>query len=831
MSSDPRALYQRGVHLADRGRYVDARRVLTSAARAAAAAGDANLQARITGTTAYLLAQQADGVEAERLCREALALPGLSTETVAILEGQLGSIELERGHLDSAAAWLSRSVEGLTDEPVRAANMRMNRSVVNMRRGRLDDASVDLIAAEAAYREAGLPLDADQAVHNRAYVLMLAGDLVAALRLMQRVREPLDEESDVWAAINELDRAEVLRDAGLVGEAERSLASVAQTFARHGVRQDRAEAEYHLARSLLNHNPERAAQVAATAARRFRSIGSDGWAMRAEAIKLRAQLAVGRVDRSGAPVATPRALPRPAVVAEVADALEAHGHRSDAALLRMSELLARLRRGADPRAVVVPRTPRWASLELGLLAHEVRAERARVAGDESGARRYAAGGLELLITSRGAVGSLDLSGSNSMQGLGVITAGLASAMRSGRPALVFEWSERARHLNQQMVPLRPPPDPELAADLAELRVLRVDHGGTDWLSDPRAALLRDRARERQWSRTRGRSLNDRVQLEELREELGVDDVALSYVFDGNRLGVVAVDATSARFLSLDWRRVVAALRGLRADLDMAASVRTGPMAEVVRGSLDERLAALSRLLLDQALGPAGGRSRVLITAPGVLGGLPWTMLPGLAGRAITVAPSASSWVRARRAAARPLTSAGFAAGPRVARGDEEIRAAAEAWRTSARLHDGDATADAVTALASTVDVLHIAAHGRHSADNPLFSGLELVDGTLFGYDIDLMTRPPQVVVLSACEVGRSAVRWGDESIGMTRVWLHAGTACVIAAPVIVADDAACELLAAMHEGLAAGVTPSEALAAASARTGIVAPFQVHGAGF
>ena len=66
---------------------------------------------------------------------------------------------------------------------------------------------------------------------------------------------------------------------------------------------------------------------------------------------------------------------------------------------------------------------------------------------------------------------------------------------------------------------------------------------------------------------------------------------------------------------------------------------------------------------------------------------------------------------------------------------------------------------------------------------------------------------------------------------MTRVWLHAGTRCVVAAPVVVADDAACELLGAMHAELAAGLAPAEALAAASARTGIIAPFQSHGAGF
>jgi CHAT domain-containing protein len=113
----------------------------------------------------------------------------------------------------------------------------------------------------------------------------------------------------------------------------------------------------------------------------------------------------------------------------------------------------------------------------------------------------------------------------------------------------------------------------------------------------------------------------------------------------------------------------------------------------------------------------------------------------------------------------------------------------------------------------------------------MFSGLELADGALFGYDIDRIPQVPQTVVLSACEVGRSSVRWGEESVGMTRTWLHAGARCVIAAPVVVADDVACELLGAVHEGLAAGIAPAEALADAAARTGHVAPFECHGAGF
>ena len=255
------------------------------------------------------------------------------------------------------------------------------------------------------------------------------------------------------------------------------------------------------------------------------------------------------------------------------------------------------------------------------------------------------------------------------------------------------------------------------------------------------------------------------------------------------------------------------------------------MAEVVRTALESRLATLSTLLVEPMAHLLRGSDRVVLTAPGALAGVPWMMLPALRARVLTVAPSASGWLRDRSDTWRAPTSAGFAAGPRVARGDEEVQRAGSAWLDPAILEGASASVGAVVDLAARVDVLHVAAHGRHTPDNPLFSGLELSDGALFGYDIDLIPALPATVVLSACEVGRSSVHWGEEAVGMTRVWLHAGARCVIAAPVIVADDAACELLAAMHDGLAAGEMPSEALAAAAEKTGIVAPFQAHGSGF
>jgi tetratricopeptide (TPR) repeat protein len=830
-SPDPSTLYRRGVDQVNEGRYVEARRSLARAARAAEDRGDVDLAARIAGTTGYLLAISSDADAGEQLCREALARPGISTDTVAILHGQLGSIEMSRGRLDSAAEWLSRSIRGLSHDPLRAANMRMNRALVNMDRGEFASAKADLETAERAYRDAGDLLAASQAEHNHGYVSMLEGDVVGALQTMERVRAPLDSESELWAATNELDRAQALSDAGLITEAEASLANVARVFAKLRAVREQADAEYLLARSLLRHAPVRAGKVAAAAAKRFRRVGSDARALRAEAIHLRARLAVGSAGIPDDPTAASRRLPRSADIAVTADALERQGLRADAVALRLAERLAQLRRtGRDPRGDSI-RLPKRLPLEIALMTQELRSEQAAHAGREGEARRQAARGVEVLERSQHTMGSLELQGASAMLGRGLLTAGLSSAVRSGRPDVIFDWSERARHMSMQVVPVRPPPDPELAADLAELRMIRAAHPDGEWLVDARAAALRDRARERQWSGTGAASIHERVALDEAQSALDDGDSFISFVFDGRKLVALVATRGRAEAVALDWPRVRSALSGLRSDLDMSASVRSGPLAAVVQASLDDRLATLSKLLVEPTPTLAPEARRLAIAVPGVLSSVPWTMLPALRARAVTLTPSISRWVRERSAAPWRTDAVGFAVGPHVARGEEEVARAAAAWKSERVLCGESATVDAVTGLAADVDVLHLAAHGRHSRDNPQFSALELADGPLFGYDIDRMPRVPQTVVLSACELGRSSVRWGEEAVGMTRVWLHAGTRCVVASPVVVTDDVACELLGAMHESLAAGSVPAEALALAVERTGIAAPFQVHGTGF
>ena len=821
-------LYRRGVDSSNASRHAAARRELETAL---ARTDDAELRARIVGTLANLISLRGEPERARSLCWAALDGDGISPHTAAVLHGQLGLLALGVGDFEETVKFSSRALEGLdAQQPAHEAgegevraNVLLNRSVALMQLGRLDASLADLREASAIFAQVGDAASNAMCEHNAGYLALLQGDLVRALDGMERAARVLRGDSSVAAAIGEIDRAEVLRDAGLTSEAEQMLARAARTFGAHGMRQARGEAEFNLARSLLLHDPARAVGVARAAARRFAGLGSEIWGTRATGVALRGVLGGG-----GTPV-------RVSEVEALASRLADQGFGAEALALRLACAHREAREGRTSNAS--PRVPAGAPLGVRMLGHEVRAQRAATRGREFETRRAAAAGLDELAGWQQSFGSLDLLTSVAMHGRGLMLAGLGSALRSRNPEVVFEWSERARHLSQQVVPLRPPPDPALAEELAELRMLRADAAGDGWLSGRRAVELRERVRGRQWSTTESVGARTRLGLAQARAGLG-DAALLSYVWDGMRLVCLVVDAERTAVLDIcDGAALNAVRSGLRADLEMSAAVRSGPLGDVVSRALAARLERLSTMLLAEVLVHTAAQ-RLVLTVPGVLAEIPWAMLPHIAGRSFTLATSATRWVGERELAASSAPRrAGFAAGPGVARGEEEIAVAAAAWRASGAagavtmLTGSEATTAEVGRVAASTDVLHIAAHGRHSAENPMFSGLELVDGTLFGYDIDLMQGVPGTVVLSSCELGRSSVRWGEEAVGMTRAWLHAGTGCVVAAPVTVADDVACELLGAMHAHLAAGHAPADALAAASERTGLRTPFQCHGAGF
>jgi CHAT domain-containing protein len=165
--------------------------------------------------------------------------------------------------------------------------------------------------------------------------------------------------------------------------------------------------------------------------------------------------------------------------------------------------------------------------------------------------------------------------------------------------------------------------------------------------------------------------------------------------------------------------------------------------------------------------------------------------------------------------------------------DAEARAVAANWPgVVARTGVGSTCERLENALGDST-LVHVAAHGRHLTQNPLFSSLELADGPLFAYDLDAGVEVAEVVVLSACELGMSTVRPGDQSLGWTAVLLDKGARSVVSAVASVNDRVTGQVMTDLHVRLRAGVDSASALAQAQAAAharGDVAPFACFGAG-
>ncbi len=123
----------------------------------------------------------------------------------------------------------------------------------------------------------------------------------------------------------------------------------------------------------------------------------------------------------------------------------------------------------------------------------------------------------------------------------------------------------------------------------------------------------------------------------------------------------------------------------------------------------------------------------------------------------------------------------------------------------------DATVGTVSAAVDGARLAHIACHGRFRADNPMFSCLHLANGPLTVYDLERLGKPPETIVLSACDSGLSEVHPGDELMGLAAALLALGSRTLVAAVFSVPDEATRSLMLGFHAGLRAGLSPAAAL--------------------
>jgi CHAT domain len=334
-----------------------------------------------------------------------------------------------------------------------------------------------------------------------------------------------------------------------------------------------------------------------------------------------------------------------------------------------------------------------------------------------------------------------------------------------------------------------------------------------------------------------RAVGEVVSLSALRPGLEREGYALvSIVTHGGQWHAALVDGKRVEHHVLGSAQTTQELvRRVRSDLDaLALPMIPEQIRRSVTASLQGGLAALDALVL----GPLHVKGRNLVVSPGgSMAILPWGLMPSRRGLPVVVSPNASSWLQAveqtatdpqKHPAGEPRVAA--IAGPGLSRAEAEARAVAGTWSGTAMTGPGASTR-AVTTVLGTHDIVHVAAHGTHDLESPLFSSLRLVDGPLFAHELDVARQMASCVVLSACELGLSTLRPGNEALGLTSVLLHLGARSVLAGVGRVADDVAAEVMEHTHQLMAAGVDSATALARAQvavSRNDAPAPFVCFG---
>ncbi len=734
----------------------------------------------------------------------------LSVVQRAGLHGRLGEWERTRELLESVS---------LTAEvaPRTRCLLHLNLGLTHQFLGRYHDSDVRLGRAHQDAVSLGFPDLAAAAVHNRGRLQLLMGNLPKALALMEQARDIGDSLLPPAAT---LDRARVLAEAGLVDQALETLEEGERAARAGGVAHDVAEAELEHARlALLRQEYSQARVFAGRAERRFTRSSETAWAVRAHLLRLQADLLSGR---------------RPIRVAEELTALAGGPARTSAiapeAAVLAAEANARIGRVELARELLsTPEVRRAATFPLRLQRTLALAQLHSAEGRADLVRRVLRTGAARLALEQARHTSIDSRTAVALHTRRLRDAHLDLVLATGSASQAFDATELWRGVSQRLPPLAAPPDSEMALLIADARRLHAE--ARDTAEPRRRAQLDSAAHEAEravarhdWKGTgqvEAQAASRAVTLAQLRPLLGARHAGLLSLFlHRDSLWAVTVTADRAQLHRVEGgERVLDAASRIRADLATRRMALNTPFADVVERSMQRSVGVIG-----DVLAPILPRSHRLVLIPSAsVASLPWRLVPGIRGHIVTVAPSATFWARRSRIAGEgdvTALSVSALAGPGLVRALGESDDVARIWGAHAISGNGFgsqvATCEQLRDALRDATIVHVAAHGVHQEESPLFSSVAMGDGPVFAHELQRGGVGAQHVVLSSCEVGRTHVRVGDESLGLTSSLLATGVRTVVASVGPVGDADAHAVMTRYHRILAQGLDAAEALEIASA---------------
>jgi len=315
---------------------------------------------------------------------------------------------------------------------------------------------------------------------------------------------------------------------------------------------------------------------------------------------------------------------------------------------------------------------------------------------------------------------------------------------------------------------------------------------------------------------------DPFDIDLLKNDLGAETALVEYFsLDGHLLAFVMTnEGIEVVYLSATEENVEAALRQFHFQL---GALRHG--AE----SLDSYLPALTArarhhicILYDLLMRPIESRigtRRLMVVPHRILHYVPFHALCDgssymIERREVCCVPSATVLHRCLALPQRQLIHATLlgVTDEHNPRARDEVLGIASLFPEAMTLLDDQANRAFLNQHATSTQVLHLASHGNFRVDNPLFSALQLGDGWLTVRDIyQFRLTNCELVTLSACETGVSALMPGDEWIGLARGFFTAGAPSLLVSQWAVDDKVTASFMISFYSCLLSGIRPAAAL--------------------
>jgi CHAT domain-containing protein len=776
----------------------------------------------------------------------------------AVLDEIVGLVYLQQGDYARALRLFDRArpVVAAVGRPLDLAALNNNAATALTSLDRLREAETLYAAARAAYAEQGTDAALARVDVNLGYLALRQGRYGAAIDLLRRAADVLDnlrntplaiatrlDLADTYLALNLLDEAGALSqdqlrlasELGLENEHARALFYVSTQRGRLGRFGDalsglqEAEAAFAsqdnlvwrtrcvVARAALllargdASDLKQAAVLARQASRVFARLGLASRQAIASAMLARAHLRLGRArlaeDEARSALWLAQGVGVPWLLFEcnyiLGKAMRARSEpeRAYAAYREATEALERVRSELQPEelriSLVSDKTDVYQELVLLCLERSA-VDEALLHAERAKSRAFA----ERLAE------SVDLVGLNvDPQVIGTTDAAVLDRMHGLRDELVWLYSRLSNG--------------EASSTVQRLR---------REVSAREAELVRLHRRLQPASRTRaaalgvGSSIETNPTAQSLRGRLPSGTVVLEYFQAGDELVLFVFDTrhlSAHRLGSVDEIQELIDRFRFQVSKFGLGDAYVKLHAEAMQLHIDRILADMYAALIGPAADDLVDARCLVIVPHGVLHYLPFHALIDPSGAALVeridlaYAPSATVLASCYD---RPAVPAGLGqhllvgvADPSIPEVNGEIEALERLFGPSMVLSGEAATEQAFRRQASQADVIHLAAHAVFRQDNPLFSAIRLADGWLSLYDLYGLRLRASLVTLSACETGVNEVLAGDELVGLARGFFQAGAASVVVSLWAVNDASTARLMQRFYTHLESGIGPAAAM--------------------